>query len=786
MIGTIVSHYRILDKLGEGGMGVVYRAEDLRLGRHVALKFLPPVIYSGGVERDRFLLEAKAASSLSHPAICTIYGIEEEEGRPFIVMECVEGETLRQKLARGPASPADVAGWAAQYADGLSVAHVGGIVHRDIKPENLIVRSDGRGQILDFGLAKWRGTASLSVPGNRLGTLAYMSPEQIQGPGVDGRTDIFALGAVMYELLTGRPAFAGAHDAAVIYEILNADPPPPQSLQPGVPEVISRLVMRCLAKQPAERFQSARELRDALRSPAGVSPDRAESLRAPPGGHEEGRPGRKRRSRFTQIALLVSAAVLLGVAGLGIYFVLRGAGDGMASLAILPLRNASADTSLDYLTDGLTESIISRLSSLSMMKVMSRSSVFHYKGKEVDPQAAGKALGVQGVLVGDVVPRDGYVTISVELLNTKDNTQIWGEQFRRKESELFALQDDVSKEIVRSLRLRLTSDEREGLSRAQTGNAEAYDLFLKGRYHWNKRTAADLNESVRLYREAVEKDPEYAAAYAALALSYDVMVAWGYVEPEGGMREAEKYARRALELDGRLGEAHAALAGAMESRYDRLGALKEYQRAVELNPNDANAYQWYAEELATFRRFDESYPLIRRARELDPLSFVIPAVEAVFYANGRNGERAVDIGRKLVELDPAVPMGHLALGLALTRSGRSADAIPELEKGVAISDSDLTMLSWLGCACALGGRRDDAVRIAGALDALSRTTYVSPYMRALIATSLGEREKAFALLDEGVRKHDGWMGQTYEEIMFDPLRSDPRYTEIVHRLGLLQ
>jgi serine/threonine-protein kinase len=804
VIGSTISHYMILGKLGEGGMGVVYKAEDLRLGRPVALKFLPPVVYSGGVERERFLLEAKAASALSHPAICTIYGIEEEEGKPFIVMEFVEGETLREKLNRGPVEPRNVLDWGAQFADGLAAAHEKGIVHRDIKPENLIVRPDGRAQILDFGLAKWRGTASLSIPGSTIGTLAYMSPEQIQGLDVDPRSDIFALGAVMYELLTGRPPFTGTHDAALLYSIVNTYPLPLESLVPDLAPAISGLVVQCMARRPEKRFQTARELSSALRTAAtgssrhvagaGSSLPVAENVSSPPAATSSGPEDRnkgagrspKGRSGFTRIALVVSAVVLLGIAGLGIFFVFRSTATGISSLAILPLRNASADSSIDYLSDGLTESIISKLSRLSTVKVMSRSSVFHYKGKDVDPQAAGKELGVQGVLVGEVVPREGFVTISVELLNTRDNTQIWGDQFRRKETELFALQDDVSKEIVQNLRLRLTPDESERFSKPQTGNAEAYELYLKGRYHLNKRTRVDLEESIRQFRGAVEKDPGYAAAYAGVASAYDVMVAWAYVDPQEGVREAEKNARKALELDERLGEAHAALAGVIDFQYDRLGALKEYQRAVELSPGDANAQQWYAEELAMLGRFDEAFPIIRHAQELDPLSFIIPAVAAVFYANAHRQGEAVEIAQKLVDLDPRVPMGHLALGLAWTRSGKYPEAIGELEKGVAISDSETTMLSWLGCAYALGGRRGDALRIAEKLDRLSIRSYVSTYLRGLLYTALGEKENALALLDEGVVKHDGWMGQTYEEIMFDPLRNDPRYKDIVKRLGLAQ
>ncbi|HMK38992.1 MAG TPA: serine/threonine-protein kinase, partial [Bacteroidota bacterium] len=568
MIGSTVSHYRITGKLGEGGMGVVYRAEDLRLGRQVALKFLPPGIYSGGVERERFLLEAKAASALSHPAICTIFGIEEVDDKPFIVMECVEGETVREKVRKGLASPPDVVDWGAQFADGLAAAHEKGIIHRDIKPENLIVRIDGRAQILDFGLAKWRGTTPLSIPGSTVGTIAYMSPEQIQAQDADARSDIFSLGAVMYELLGGRTPFTGTHDAALLYAIVNTDPTPLEDLAPGLAPAIARVVMRCLARQPENRFQTARELSSALHgvsggsspgssgSPPGASPGSSQGSfpvsssgipgadPAPPGEGGRGLPAGipRKSSRLTRAALLASALVLLGVAGLGIYFVFRGAPSGIQSLAILPLRNASSDSSIDYLSDGMTESIISQLSRLSTVKVMSRSSVFHYKGKDVDPQAAGRTLGVQAVLVGDVVPHDGFVTISVELLNTHDNTQIWGEHFRRKETELFALQDDVSKEIVQSLRLRLTPDEKDRFAKGGTLSAEAYESYLKARFHWNKRTPDDQKESIRLFRVAIDKDPGYAAAYAGLAGAYDVMTAWGFVDPQTGLQEAEKNA----------------------------------------------------------------------------------------------------------------------------------------------------------------------------------------------------------------------------------------------------
>ncbi|HTR98546.1 MAG TPA: protein kinase [Bacteroidota bacterium] len=785
MIGTVVSHYRIVAKLGEGGMGVVYRGEDMRLGRAVALKFIPPGIYSGDAAKERFLREAQSASSLSHPAICTIFAIEEEDGRPFIVMEYVEGDTLRTRLDRGPVPFSDAASWGAQIAEGLAAAHDRGIVHRDIKPENLMVRGDGRVQILDFGLARWRGTSPLSVPGSTLGTLAYMAPEQARGLDVDGRADIYSLGAVLYELLGGRPPFSAAHDAALLYEIVNTVPPPLATLNPSLLPAAAEIVMKCLSRDRESRYQDARELAAALRAAgqteAGGPGGGIEAGGAGPDGGQRTR-GLRRRSRN---ALILGAVVIIGVAAWFAPGFFSPDSSRIDSLAILPLKNASADSSLDYLSDGLTESIISNLSRLSTVKVMSRSSVFHFKGRDVDPQAVGKELGVRGVLVGRVVSRDGYVTISAELIRTGDNTQVWGDQVRRKESELFALQEDVAGEIVQNLKLRLTPDERSRISGGRMESAEAYELLLKGRYHWNKRTPEDLRESVSFFRSAVEADPAFADAYAGLADAYVVMVAWGFIDPETGIREAEANARRALELNERLSDAHLALAAVLSTRYDRDGALKEYRRAIDLNPNNASAYQWFAEELAALRRFDESFVMVQHALELDPLSQVIPAVAAVFYANDHKGDRAVELARKTLTLDPQTPMGHFALGLAWTRTGKYAEAIPELERTVVLSDSETPMLSWLAVAYAHGGKQEAAHRLLSLLEHRAREQYVSPYMRALVCTALGEDEKALDLLDEGTREHDGWMQQTYEEIMLEPLRGLPRYDGLVRRLGFV-
>ena len=775
MIGQTVSHYRILEELGQGGMGVVYKAEDIRLGRFVAVKF--PSLHHSLRESDRvrLLREARAASTINHPNVCVIHEIEEHDGEPFIVMEYVVGETLDRHIPPEGMGAEGVIGIATQVASGLAAAHAQGIVHRDIKPENLMIREDGRVLIMDFGLAKLRSAPGVSMPGQTMGTMYYMSPEQVQGSEVDVRSDIFSLGVVLYQALSGRLPFEGAHGAAVMYAIVNADPPSLKDVRPTVSPALDSIVMKCLAKRPDDRYQSAAELLTALRLNAG-----------PTSAPVRGGPTERSTRAFgiPRWAVFAGSIVIAGCALWGIVTLMWGP-EHINSLAILPLKNVTADSNLEYLSDGLTESIISKLSRLSTIKVMSRSSVFHFKGKDIDPEAAGKTLGVRAVLVGNVTLHEGTVTISVELLDTRDNTQIWGDQFRRRESELVALQDDVSKEIASNLKVRLSPVEEERLNKPPTENATAYETYLKGRYYWNLRTESDLKESVRLFQEAIDLDPGFALALSGLAQAYAVMAAWGYMDGDEALRLTRANARKALEIDNKLGEAHAALAGALDLQNDRQGALEEYRQAIELNPSDATSCQWYAEDLAALRRFDQSFVMIQRAQELDPLSLVIPAVGAVFYANARQFDKAMELAQRALHLDPHSKMGHLAVGLAYIRAGKPQAAIPELELGVSISDSDQALLSWLGSAYARAGRRAEAERIARRMDQMAARKNISPFLRALLATSLGQKERAFTLLDEGVRTRDGWMQQMYEEIMFEPLRDDQRFSDLAKRLGFI-
>ncbi len=787
MIGSTILHYRIREELGRGGMGAVYKAEDLRLGRLVALKFLPPEFRSDDVARKRFLREAQAASVLAHPNICVIHGIEEFEGDPFIVMEFVEGMTLEEKARSTPPDVPQVISWAHQILTGLAFAHSKGIVHRDIKPRNIMIRDDGRVQIMDFGLAVQHGASRLSTAGQILGTVSYMPPEQVGGGDVDARADLYACGVVLYELLTGRLPFSGAHEAAVLYEIINVEPPSILSLRPDLPPPLDYAVMKCLEKSPVKRFQSAEDLATALTSlDLQVPPVSVPPRKEPEPRDTNARTLKPERRGWRRYGIALAAVILVGIATWWMISLLGGNNNQIRSLAILPLKNEASDSGLVYLSDGLTESIINKLSGQATMKVMSWNAVSHYKDRNVDPQAVGKTLGVRAVLAGQLMLHEDVVEVHVELLDTRDNTEIWGDQFIRKQEQLFALQEDVAKDIVARMRLRLTSEETARIGQTQTDNAEAYQLYLKGRYYWNRRTEKDLKESIRYFEEAITLDPRYAQAYSGLASVYIVMTSWDIIDPEEGVKMAEGNVRKALELDDKLGEAYSIRAGLKDFSYDRLGALEDYKKSIELNPNDGTLYQWYAEALAGLRRFDDSFVMIRRARELDPLSLMVTAVAAVFSANDRRFDEAIEYGKQTNAMDPHASLGYLALGLAYTRAGQGDRAIAPLEHGVALSDSEETLLSWLGCAYAEAGRNAEARRVADILDRKAKDRFVSPFLRALVYTTLGDHEKAIALLREGVRKHDGWMGQTYEEIMLDPLRSDPRYTEIVRSLGLMQ
>jgi serine/threonine protein kinase/Tfp pilus assembly protein PilF len=779
--GTMVSHYRIAEKIGAGGMGEVYLAEDTKLHRKVALKFLPHYLCQDADCRARFKREAQAAAKLSHPNIVTIYEVSEFNGRPFFAMENVEGQTIRD-FGKGKELPLNrIIELATQVCEGLAKAHAAGIVHRDIKPSNILIDSDGRAKIVDFGLASVHGSEHLTKTGSTLGTVGYMSPEQARGEEVDARSDLFSFGVVLYEMIAGRSPFKADSEIATIKNVIEAVPEPLARYKNDVPEELQRIVTKALTKDKNLRYQHADEVSADLKSVRkGSESIEASRVLGASTAHR-----RKWTYLIAGLAMLVVTFLLIKV------YVFKPAEEPLDSLAVLPLQNLSSDPEQEYFSDGMTEALITELQKIKSLRVISRTSVMRFKkSNEALPDIARK-LAVKAVVEGSVMRDGDKVRITVQLIQASPEKHLWGSNFDRPMQNILSLQSDVAQAIANEIGASLTPQEVTRLVSSRPVNPEAYELYLKGSFFWNKATAPAMEKSIEYFQQAIEKDSNFAAPHASLAEAYAILGQMAAL-PQGEYFPKQKRAvLRALELDDRMGEAHSSF-GLLktEQEWDWKGAEWEYKRAIELSPNYANGYLWYSQLLNLLGRDEEALAKVKRAQELDPLnSFIAANVLWRLWSVG-HFDQAIAESEKLLEMYPDYWLNHWVRGGIYAGKGMYEQAIVEQEKAVALSEGSLECLPDLGHAYALAGKRAEALKVLGRLEAESKKRYVPSIFFATVYTGLGEKDLAFQWLEKAYQEHDirlpwfltdGYMSSP------DPssdLRSDPRFRELLKRAGL--
>ena len=748
-IGVELSHYRILEEIGSGGMGVVYRARDAHLDREVAVKVLSPGTITDEAARKHLRKEALALSKLNHPNIATVYDFDTQRGVDFLVMEYIPGITLGEKLAAGPLPEKEVVRLGMQLSDGLAAAHERGVIHRDLKPGNLRLTSDGRLKILDFGIAKlWRPLTEPAATESSLqshsisGTLPYMAPEQLAGEEADARTDIHGAGFVLYEMATGQRPFAEVQSGQLLGALMRKTPIPPTTLNPKVSAELERIIGKCVEKEPENRYQSAKELAIDLRRLGAPSTAVA--------------PVQKREMRTGKLILVAAALFVavfvtlfaLNVNGWRDRLFGKTATPHISSLAVLPLENLSGDSGQEYFADGMTEALITTLSQISALKVTSRTSVMHYKGtRKTVPQIA-RELHVDAVIEGSVLRDADHLRITAQLIHAPTDTHVWAESYQRDLRDVLAVQNEVAHAIASEINVKLTAQEQERLARTHAVNFAAHDAYLKARFHLQQGTEDQLREAKAYFEEAVRIDSNYAPAYAGLA---DYYLLTDELSPRVAMPKANEYVQKALALDDGLADAHATLASIkFYGDWDWVGADKEFRRAIELSPSYAEAHRAYSDFLSEMGRHDQALAEIRTAQELDPLSATTTLDAGWAFYYGRKYDLAIEQCRKVLDLDPRSVSARDCVGSAHLAIAAYDQAIAEYSALLTFSGNDPPRLASLGCAYALAGRKRQAQKVVAQLNEVSKTHYVPPYFLGLVHAALGDKDEAFSWLARGL------------------------------------
>jgi serine/threonine protein kinase/tetratricopeptide (TPR) repeat protein len=800
MIGQIISHYHIVAKLGDGGMGVVYKAEDTELGRYVALKFLSEEIANDPRALERLRREARTAAALNHPNICTIHEINRSGDQLFIAMEYLQGMTLRRRITGKPLDIDILLSLGIDISGGLTAAHGKGVIHRDIKPANIFVTEHGHAKILDFGLAKLlskprrvaepvlveaaetvSGTAIDSTGRNTIaGTMAYMSPEQVRGKQIDARSDLFSFGIVLYEMATGTLPFRGDTAGMIFDSILNRQPTSPARVNPEVPTEMEGIIHKALEKDCDVRYQHAADvLADLKRLKRQTDSAR---VFVPPSSAKN---HQLRRVWFAAACLML---ILMAVSALA--WLKHARPSQIDSIAVIPFADADAsDAGSDYLSDGLTETLIDTLAHLPKLKVKSRNSVFRYKGKDIDVQTAGRELGVTALVTGRIVPSSNSVDVSAELINVGDSTVVWGQQYSGKRADIMSLEEEIAGDLAAKIRSGLSRREKSQVTKAGTSSPEAFDGYLKGRYYWNRRTAADIETSISYFNQAIAIDPGYALAYSGLADAYSVLSTYGG-NPAETYPKSNAAARRALELDGSLAHPHAVLgSNKMEYDWDFAGGEAEYKKAFELDPDDGTAHYWYAQDINWIGgRNAEALSEATRAFQLDPLSPIRAVTVGTVYNTGRQYDDAIGVCKRLTIENPTFAGAHLCLAQAYWGKGAYANVIAEFNEYGRLSGdrNSLAFASAMAKGYRESGWKGALSKALEARLAQRKNEYVSPYELATLYASLGDKDCAFQWLDAAYRDRNLGLMRLNSDFLLDPIRSDPRFSELVRKVGLPQ
>jgi serine/threonine protein kinase/Tfp pilus assembly protein PilF len=787
MIGTTLSHFRITDKLGEGGMGEVWLAEDVRLGRKVALKILPPKSAESEDRRRRFEDEARAASALNHPGIAHIYDVGEAEGLHFIAMEHVDGESLDQRLARSPLTTKEITDIGARLADALAAAHDQGVTHRDIKPSNLMMTSEGRLKVLDFGLAKLRPTfgegggegttQTMTQPGVVMGTVQYMSPEQALGKDSDHRSDIFSTGIVLYQMATGKLPFSGSTPTETITEIVRSEPRAVSELSPVTPPELERIIRKSLEKDPARRYQSARELAVDLDN---LKRDTESGVPVVTGPVQTARP-------WVRYGLISVAVVLLAAALFVGGKLMNSRGEAIESIAVLPFENGSGDAESEYLCDGLTESLINTLSQIPNLKVISRRSTWAFKDSDEDPQTIGRKLGVQALLVGRLVQRGAQLAVSAELVDVADNHQLWGGRFNREQGDVLTIEAELTRTIAQTLKIELSSDTAENLDRRYAVDPEAHRLYLKGR-QFAIGSSREMDKAVEYFQQAIAKDPGYAQPYAGLADAYMTQALHGVMDREEALEMSKAAVDRALGIDGGLAEA---LAASAERKYlfewDWVGAERDLKRAIEINPGSDFARSSYAYFLSAVGRFDDAIEQATIAKELDPLSPSTFHLVAYSLMGKREYDRAAAEFRAALDLNPNWTWGYIKLAKTYADNGQCEEAFATAEDAEAELHGGGTPLarSWMGYTYGKCGDTERTEAALQTLDEFAENAAVDPIAYGIIYAALGDSKRLLDELERAVDDHSvlAVFMPGVPTYYMPGLENNPRFQTLMKRTG---